>query len=108
VPHNLHRFTSIMATVTIPYRGSGFGPAGVSALRRGHPLPGVLLDAPGGLPGTADGVFLKVHGLGFRRFPWLRPVDAVDPRLPVACVVCGPPRFSGRQYSIEYGNGAPK
>ena len=34
---------------------------------------------------------MKVRGLGFRLFPWLRPVNAVDPRLPVARVVRGPP-----------------
>jgi hypothetical protein len=54
-------------------------------------MPGARRGASGGLFGATDGVFLKVRDLGFLRFPWLRPVDAVDPRLPVARVVRGPP-----------------
>ena len=54
-------------------------------------MPGVLRGVSGGLLDATDGLFLKVRDLGFRRFPWLRPVDAVDPRLPVARVVRSPP-----------------
>jgi hypothetical protein len=54
-------------------------------------MPGVLRGVSGGLLGATDGVFLKARDRGVRRFPWLRPVDAVDPRLLVARVVRGPP-----------------
>jgi hypothetical protein len=51
---------------TSPCRAPDRVPAGVSGPGRVFLMPGVLLGASGGLLGVADGVFLKVGGLGFR------------------------------------------